>query len=100
MRTEYPMIKVKYNLTPELERTSLRDLELSKRSEGVLLRAGMKTVGDIISRWDDLENVRERNAKSGIGVESVKDIHSKVFNWLCENGCVTTLALNTSRLEA
>lgn len=61
--TEYPAVTFLFHTTPEQERTSLRDLELPARAEGVLLRAGLKTVGDIISRWYDLGNVRQRTQK-------------------------------------
>lgn len=95
--TEYPAVTFMFHTTPEQERTSLRDLELPARAEGVLLRAGLKTVGDIISRWYDLGNVRQKNSKMGLGEISIREVHSKVFAWLCENGCVTKLAMEVPK---
>lgn len=59
---------------------SVRELDIvSGRAVNALGRMGVKTVGDIIDKWDLLPNVHQ------IGVTTVKVIKNAVINFLIEN---------------
>nr|ALP13683.1 RNA polymerase subunit alpha [Karenia brevis] len=63
----------------ELDQTSLRELKLTVRARNCLIRAGVKTVGDV-TRFSHKSLLQLQ----GCGVHSVKEIEAKMleyFNW-------------------
>lgn len=87
MRSDYPTIEVRYDITPEIESTPIKMLNLDNRSSNALQRAKAFTLGDILDRWDALEEV------GSMGEKSVKTTKAAVFAYLCEAGCIKKLAI-------
>ena len=87
MRSNYPTIEVRYDITPEIESTPIKMLNLDNRSTNALLKATAYTLGDILERWDALEEV------GNMGEKSVKTTKAAVFAYLCETGCIKKLAI-------
>ena len=87
MRSDYPTIEVRYDITPKIESTPIKMLNLDNRSSNALQRAKAFTLGDILERWDALEEV------GAMGEKSVKTTKAAVFAYLCEAGCIKKLAI-------
>ena len=87
MKTDYPVIKVIYEITDEIKATPINMLHLDNRSSNALQRAKAYTLGDILERWDALEEVGQ------MGEKSVKTTKAAVFAYLCEAGCIKKLAI-------
>ena len=87
MRSDYPTIEVRYDITPEIESTPIKMLNLDNRSTHALLKATAYTLGDILERWETLEEV------GAMGEKSVKTTKAAVFAYLCEAGCIKKLAI-------
>lgn len=87
MKTDYPVIKVNYKITDEIKATPINMLHLDNRSSNALQRAKAYTLGDILERWDALEEVGQ------MGEKSVKTTKAAVFAYLCETGCIKRLAI-------
>ena len=87
MKTEYPVIKVNYEITEEIKSTPIEMLHLGNRSSNALQKAKAYTLGDILERWDALEEVGQ------MGEKSVKTTKAAVFAYLCEMGCIKRLAI-------
>lgn len=85
MRTDYPVITVKYKIADEITSTPIKMLHLDNRSSNALQRAKVYTLGDILERWDALEEV------GNMGEKSVKTTKAAVFAYLCEAGCIKRL---------
>lgn len=89
MKDKNTKVFVKYHITDEQERTSIDSLGLGNRCLNVLKAAGIISVGQILSHWNEFSNINLPGRKSGLGATSVKEIHAATFAWLCENQCVT-----------
>lgn len=87
MKTEYPTVMVKYRITPEIESTPIKMLNLDNRSSNALQRAKAYTLGDILDRWDALEEVGQ------MGEKSIKTTKAAVFAFLCDAGCIHNLEM-------
>lgn len=87
MRSDYPTIEARCNITPEIESTPIKMLNLDNRSSNALQRAKAYTLGDILERWDALEEVGQ------MGEKSVKTTKAAVFAFLCEAGCIKKLVI-------
>lgn len=87
MKTDYPVITVNYKITDEITSTPIKMLHLDNRSSNALQRAKVYTLGDILERWDALEEV------GNMGEKSVKTTKAAVFAYLCETGCIKRLVI-------
>lgn len=87
MRTDYPVITVNYKIADEITSTPIKMLNLDNRSSNALQRAKAFTLGDILDRWDALEEVGQ------MGEKSIKTTKAAVFAYLCETGCIKRLAI-------
>ena len=65
---------VKFAIRETTENESIDVLELSNRSANGLKRAGIKTIGEVIDKWDDIPKMY------GMGVTSIKDIGNKIMD--------------------
>ena len=93
-QTDYPLVSVRVKYDPDkgLEKYPTMLLHLEKRSENVLLREKITTPGQLMDRWDELENFR------GAGVKSVREIRAAALNQLSKMGAIK-LQINLGRIE-
>lgn len=65
---------VKFAMKKSTQNQDIEVLELSKRSSNGLKRAGIKTIGEIINKWNEIPRLR------GMGTTSVKEISNKILD--------------------
>ena len=66
-------------LTKAMKKTEIETLELSNRTKNCMMRAGIKTVGEVVKRWDKIGSIR------GMGETSIKELGNKIMNFSLEN---------------
>lgn len=95
--TEYPVVKIKYHMTPEQESTTIDYLIIPERARNALVREKINTIGEIIERWTSLHVSRiPGNKRTNIGLKSVKEIRAAVCRWMLEEGCVSGFSMDTT----
>lgn len=65
---------------------NIEALGLSNKTYTALMRNGVKTVADVVNRWDEIAEMR------GVGIKKVKEVKSAVF-------CANIEAMNERQMK-